>query len=108
MTCTCGAKMCYVCRKPVSDYSHFNGQGGTEYNKCPLYSTNDELHVDVVRHIAMEAKTEILQANPQGRLLHDPTTVMPERSQEAPLPGTHNRLAFDVRKILKLVIHNFY
>lgn len=33
MTCTCGARMCYICRQPVTDYSHFNGQGGTEFHK---------------------------------------------------------------------------
>lgn len=33
MTCTCGARMCYICRQPVTNYSHFNGQGGTEFHK---------------------------------------------------------------------------
>ena len=28
MTCVCGAEMCYLCNKPVKDYSHFYGQGG--------------------------------------------------------------------------------
>jgi hypothetical protein len=33
MTCTCGAIMCYICRQPVTSYSHFNGQGGSEFHK---------------------------------------------------------------------------
>lgn len=87
MQCSCGAKMCYVCRKPVSDYSHFNGQGGTEYQKCPLYSTNDELHVDLVEKVAEQAKAEILKANPDKTLKHDPTMVLPERTYDDPMPG---------------------
>ena len=82
--------MCYVCRKPVQDYSHFNGQGGTEYEKCPLYSTNDELHVDLVKKIGEQAKAVILKSNPQGRLMHDPTIIMPERSHDHPMPGVAN------------------
>ena len=26
MTCQCGAKMCYLCKEKVTDYSHFYGQ----------------------------------------------------------------------------------
>ena len=33
MSCECGALMCYLCRQPVKDYSHFNGQGGTDFHK---------------------------------------------------------------------------
>jgi len=33
MKCTCGALMCYICRQPVKDYSHFNGQGGDACHK---------------------------------------------------------------------------
>lgn len=33
MKCVCGALMCYICRKPVQDYTHFNGQGGDNYDR---------------------------------------------------------------------------
>ena len=26
MMCSCGAQMCYLCKQPVEDYSHFYGQ----------------------------------------------------------------------------------
>ena len=26
MMCSCGAQMCYLCKQPVKDYSHFYGQ----------------------------------------------------------------------------------
>jgi len=32
MTCVCGAKMCYICDKPVTDYNHFQGQGAERSN----------------------------------------------------------------------------
>lgn len=79
--------MCYVCRQPVTDYSHFNGQGGTDFSKCPLYSTNDELHVDAVKKVAEEAKQEVLKKNPEGKLVHDPTMILPERRNDPLMPG---------------------
>ena len=39
MTCPkCGDKMCYLCRAPVRDHSHFYGQGGepSQERPCPL------------------------------------------------------------------------
>lgn len=78
MSCACGAKMCYICREPVADYAHFNMLGGTDYHKCPLYSTNDELHVEAVKKMGEEAKAEVLQANPGRKLMHDPTILLPE------------------------------
>ncbi|KAL0281339.1 UNVERIFIED_CONTAM: hypothetical protein PYX00_002353 [Menopon gallinae] len=94
MECSCGAKMCYVCRKPVQNYSHFNAQGGTEYHKCPLYSTNDELHVDLVERVAEEAKAEVLRANPDKTLKYDPTMVLPTRSYDEPMPGMNRGAGF--------------
>nr|CAD7261137.1 unnamed protein product [Timema shepardi] len=82
MTCSCGAKMCYICRKPVEDYSHFNGQGGTEFEKCPLFSTNNQLHVDAVKQEAIKAKEEVLGQNPTVELKHDPTKNLPKSSAQ--------------------------
>lgn len=73
MTCTCGARMCYICRQPVTDYSHFNGQGGTEFHKCPLYSDLEVLHDAAVQEEGIKAKIEIQAANPDVELKHDPT-----------------------------------
>ncbi|XP_067012881.2 uncharacterized protein [Anabrus simplex] len=82
MRCTCGALMCYICRQPVSDYSHFNPMGGTEFDKCPLFSTNEELHVTAVKEEAKKAKKEVLNMNPGRKLKSDPTTVLSEPSRK--------------------------
>ena len=72
MTCPCGAKMCYLCRAPVDDYSHFcthfravPGQPCTECNKCDLWRSNDDS-----RHIkaaGRAAKERFLQRHPKLR-----------------------------------------
>jgi len=68
MHCSCGATMCYLCRKEVPDnYKHFYGQGGSpKPGLCPLYSDNKNLH-----------KAEVLSAAEKAgaglKLKHDPT-----------------------------------
>jgi hypothetical protein len=67
MTCQCGATSCYICRKPVADYSHFYGQGGQpEPGKFPLYTDNVKLHRNEVKVAVQAAKR---QMNP-GDLNH--------------------------------------
>jgi len=70
MKCSCGATMCYLCRKPVpDDYSHFYGQGADPENgKCPLWSDNKNLHKDEVLKAATKAKKEL-----NKKVKYDPT-----------------------------------
>ncbi|XP_034235979.1 uncharacterized protein LOC117642170 isoform X3 [Thrips palmi] len=83
MTCTCGALMCYVCRQPVKDYSHFNGQGGDNFERCPLYSDHHALEVAEVKRMAALAKNEVLSRDPTLTLKHDPTKLLPVYPQRA-------------------------
>ncbi|XP_023018957.2 uncharacterized protein isoform X7 [Leptinotarsa decemlineata] len=59
MTCSCGAKMCYLCKKPVTDYSHFNGIGGDKFHLCPLYSDTNEVNRQNVVGAIEAAKADI-------------------------------------------------
>ncbi|KAK3913520.1 E3 ubiquitin-protein ligase RNF216 [Frankliniella fusca] len=77
MTCQCGAMMCYICRQPVQNYSHFNGQGGDAYEKCPLYSDHHALEVAEVKKVAEQAKKEVMARMPNSSLKHDPTKILP-------------------------------
>ena len=49
--------MCYLCRKPVTDYKHFYGQGGAPGGQatCPLWSDNKSLHENDVAKGALAA-----------------------------------------------------
>merc|ERR550519_2830491 len=54
MTCTCGAKMCYICRQPIKGHKHFDGP-----NACPLESDNVNLHKYEVMEAASKTKKEM-------------------------------------------------
>jgi TRIAD3 protein (E3 ubiquitin-protein ligase RNF216) len=73
MTCPkCKCKMCYICRKKVSDYSHFYGQGAEPVNgKCALYTDTNSLHASEVNKAAEEKKKEMEAKN--ITLKNDPT-----------------------------------
>ncbi|XP_054264368.1 uncharacterized protein LOC128987513 [Macrosteles quadrilineatus] len=76
MICNCGAMMCYVCRQPVKDYSHFNGEGGDNFDRCPLFSQDVDLHVRPVAETAQQVFNEIAANNPQLNL--DRTKLIPK------------------------------
>ena len=82
MTCTCGAKMCYICKAEGVDYDHFYGQvmfillmhlaqahctlvlqGGeaTAKRTCPLWSDNKAIHEEELAKAAEEARQKLEQ-----------------------------------------------
>jgi hypothetical protein len=81
MTCSCGAKICYICRVIIDDYTHFDQtahhRGTVPANGlCPLYSNNNELHVQNVIAAGEKAKQELSKKG--VNLKHDPTKVAPQ------------------------------
>ncbi|CAG9766487.1 unnamed protein product [Ceutorhynchus assimilis] len=72
MTCPCGAMTCYICRKPIKNYQHYNGQGGDQSKLCPLYSENILNNEKEVLEAAMEAKKQVDPA----KLKNDPTVAV--------------------------------
>ncbi|CAH1980148.1 unnamed protein product [Acanthoscelides obtectus] len=99
ITCICGAVSCYVCNKPVTGYDHFNGLGGSQYEKCPLYVDMLALQQRELTAAADEAKKQV----GPNRLKSDPsidldkyfehkrqTTAQPRWMQE-PIPPPNPR-----------------
>ncbi|XP_033115083.1 uncharacterized protein LOC117115415 isoform X2 [Anneissia japonica] len=64
ITCRCGAKMCYICRKPNIDYNHFcqhvrnPGQGCTTCEACSLWSDSKEDDERAVKEIQKQLQEE--------------------------------------------------
>ena len=75
MTCTCGTRMCYICRKKVKNYDHFYPEGTqpSPGKECPLFSNNEAINREVVEKAAKEAKQEMEKSKPNVKLVHDPT-----------------------------------
>ncbi|KAI0691586.1 hypothetical protein C8Q76DRAFT_634530 [Earliella scabrosa] len=71
MTCpNCGTLSCYICRKVIVGYDHFNnppGQGGrSNSKKCPLWDASVEgRHSDEVTAAAKKALEEYKRAHPE-------------------------------------------
>ena len=98
MTCPrpgCGAKMCYLCKEPVKDYTHFYGQGGApdRTRSCPLWTDNKKLHEKEVAEAAAKAKEELKKKN--LTLKNDPTAGV-----AIPAEGSVAGVAPDVADVL--------
>jgi len=104
MTCPkCRALMCYLCKQPVKDYSHFYGQGsgpGPD-KKCPLWSDTQTLHRKEVAEAAARARGELKDNNIQLKAdptkgIADPTTIKPNPDR---IPGAFGFLQGNIEAV---------
>ena len=76
----CQAVSCYICKKIVTGYDHFYGQGimpSEAPGKCPLYSDINHLHVYNVINAGKEAYEKLKEENPNVELLYNPLDKLP-------------------------------
>ena len=64
MKCRCGALMCYLCRKPAIDYSHFcshmhePGKGCTKCRKCYLWTNPEQDEQRAIEELKAQGQYE--------------------------------------------------
>ncbi|KAL7748069.1 hypothetical protein RI367_006615 [Sorochytrium milnesiophthora] len=65
ITCSCGTKMCYVCKQVITGYEHFDDRSrGGAPDKCPLWDKGGGHHHDAdVRKAQATAVDQVLQQN---------------------------------------------
>lgn len=69
MTCPeCGTKMCYVCKKQINDYSHFDqtpaGQASRNSSRCRLWDNTVERNANDVKEAAQRMMEELKTNKP--------------------------------------------
>ncbi|XP_011700525.1 PREDICTED: uncharacterized protein LOC105457516 isoform X2 [Wasmannia auropunctata] len=95
MTCTCGAQMCYICDKPVTDYRHFQGQGAECSNLCPLWSDDRRMNAENVIKVCQATMKQIKEKDPQININVDKLLpVLPPKSR-----GPHENIQNGMRLV---------
>ncbi|KAG7189831.1 hypothetical protein KM043_017490 [Ampulex compressa] len=89
MHCVCGALQCYICDKPVTGYNHFNGQGASRVDLCPLWSDNHRMNAETVLKVAKTTMEQIKEQNPNIELHID--NLLPTLPQKT--KGPHQDIA---------------
>ncbi|KAI8867873.1 hypothetical protein GQ42DRAFT_164510 [Ramicandelaber brevisporus] len=64
ITCTCGQKMCYICKIPLKDYGHFNRNGAADSSLCPLFDDTVLEDAVKIKRAAATALQKQLEDNP--------------------------------------------
>ncbi|KAK8406659.1 hypothetical protein O3P69_007319 [Scylla paramamosain] len=76
MVCPCGAMMCYICKKGIRGYDHFDGNHPPkDPKKCPLWSNSVITHAEEVRAEVLRLQEEL---DPSVTLFHNPFQDLPE------------------------------
>ncbi|CAI6368556.1 unnamed protein product [Macrosiphum euphorbiae] len=103
MTCSCGKKMCYICRKPVdSNYAHFYHQEVME-NKCPLYTDENIVHTTAVEAAARLIINELKIKKPELLRNIDINKILPALKKSNNSPNIQES-ALDINKVVATVI----
>jgi TRIAD3 protein (E3 ubiquitin-protein ligase RNF216) len=83
MTCRCGVKICYICRKQVADYSHFCQKPHCDHKKCKLctlYSNAEEDDARAMREAGVGAaeayRSELLQKDQDADIQIDVDNIL--------------------------------
>jgi len=70
MTCRCGTKICYLCRKQIIDYSHFCQKAHCQHQrcrKCRLYTNSEYDDMLAVKEAGELMKQEQLEKLGEGK-----------------------------------------